>query len=187
METEIKFRVDDIERLEANLRAAGFHEQTLRTHEMNTLYDLPRRVLFQRGELLRIRKYGDKWLLTYKSGRTQSGDRHKSRKETETYVEDGEILSQILSNLDFEVVFRYEKFRTEWTDDCGDVVIDETPIGNFAEIEGAPNWIDEIAVRLGISEDQYITGSYAELFLAWKRKTGSNAENMTFDAVKASA
>lgn len=187
METEIKFRVRDVEQLESALRASGFHEQTLRTREMNTIYDLPGRVLFHRGELLRIRKYGDRWLLTHKSGRTQSGDRHKLRKETETYVEDGDALSQILSNLGFQVVFRYEKFRTEWTDDCGDVVIDETPIGNFAEIEGAPNWIDEIAARLGISEDQYITGSYAELFFAWKRETGSTAENMTFEDVETKA
>ena len=84
-------------------------------------------------------------------------------------------------------MFRYEKLRTEWTDDVGDVVIDETPIGNFAEIEGAPSWIDEIAQKVGVTEGQYITGSYAELFLAWKKQTHSNAENMTFDDVTAKA
>lgn len=187
MESEIKFRVRDVEQLEAALRAAGFHEQTVRTHEMNTLYDFPGLVLAKRGELLRLRKYGEHWLLTHKSGRTKSGDRHKSREETQTTVEDGEALDKILRALGFQIVFRYEKFRTEWTDDVGDVVIDETPIGNFAEIEGAPNWIDETAEKLGITEGQYITGSYAELFLAWKKKNGSSAENMTFDDVTAKA
>ena len=41
MEIEIKFRVPDVEQLETALRAAGFREQTSRTHEMNWLYDLP--------------------------------------------------------------------------------------------------------------------------------------------------
>jgi adenylate cyclase class 2 len=185
MEVEIKFRVRDVEQLESSLRASGFHEQTQRTHEMNTLYDFPSGALRNRGELLRIRKYGERWLLTHKSGRTQSNDRHKSREETETVVENGEVLDKILHALGFKVVFRYEKFRSEWTDDRGDVVIDETPIGNFAEIEGEPQWIDQIASRLGVTEDQYITGSYAELFFVWKREHSSPAEHMTFDAVAA--
>ncbi|HZU23424.1 MAG TPA: class IV adenylate cyclase [Terriglobales bacterium] len=183
METEIKFRVDDVEQLEASLRAAGFREQTVRTHELNTLYDLAGLQLSKRSQLLRLRKYGERWVLTHKSGRTQPGDRHKSREETETAVEDGAALDKILRALGFQPVFTYEKFRSEWTDDCGDLVIDETPVGNFAELEGAPRWIDEIAARIGVSEDQYITGSYAELFVAWKRRTGSDAQNMTFAEV----
>ena len=64
------------------------------------------------------------------------------------------------------------------------MVIDETPIGNYGEIEGPPEWIDSTAERLHISHDQYITASYAELFLAWKRKTKSKAAEMTFHALK---
>lgn len=187
MEVEIKFRVSDVEQLEATLRASGFREQTLRAHEMNTLYDLPSGDLSKRGEVLRIRKYSERWVLTHKSGRTQAGDRHKSREETETAVEDGKALAKILSALGFKIAFQYEKYRSEWTDDVGDVVIDETPIGTFAEIEGAPHWIDDIAAQLGIAPDQYITGSYAELFFEWKRRTASTAQHMTFAAVNQSA
>ena len=32
--------------------------------------------------------------------------------------------------------FRYEKWRSEWSDGEGHCVIDETPIGVFAELEG---------------------------------------------------
>lgn len=187
METEIKFRISDIAGLQQALHGAGFQEQTPRTHEMNTLYDLPGRKLFQRGELLRIRQYGEAWLLTHKAGRTQAGDRHKTRAETETAVRDGEALERIFCALGLEVVFRYEKFRSEWSDGSGHVVIDETPIGNFGEIEGEPAWIDGIAAKLGISPGQYITGSYAELFFAWKSQTGSSAAEMTFAAVAAAA
>jgi adenylate cyclase, class 2 len=80
--------------------------------------------------------------------------------------------------------FVYEKYRTEWTDDRGDVVIDETPIGDFAELEGPPRWIDATANKLGLGIAEYITGSYAELFFAWKQQTGSSADEMTFSLKK---
>jgi adenylate cyclase class 2 len=89
----------------------------------------------------------------------------------------------ILRALQFEPSFRYEKFRAEWKGTEGHVVIDETPIGNFAEIEGPPDWIDSVARDLGIDRRDYITETYAELFAAWKRKTGSKAREMTFAAI----
>ena len=38
-----------------------------------------------------------------------------------------------------------------------------------------------LARLLGVSEADYITASYAELFFRWKERTGSVALNMTFD------
>ena len=80
--------------------------------------------------------------------------------------------------------FRYEKFRAEWSDGKGHVVVDETPIGSFGEIEGPARWIDQTAQLLGIGRDSYITQSYVELFFAWKRTTRSQAREMTFRAVR---
>ncbi len=177
-EVEIKFALDELSAIESKLRALGFRQQTPRTHEMNTLYDLPGAVLRGRGELLRLRKYGNSWKLTHK-GKGTAG-RHKSRAELETSVNDGEQMDGILRALGFAPSFRYEKFRSEWTDGAGHVVLDETPIGNYGEIEGPPEWIDRIARVLGISDSSYITDSYAQLFLDWKRRTGSRAEEMTF-------
>src|SRR5260370_17932324 len=85
-EVEIKFSVDNPGRLSRKLRAAGFRLVTPRTHEMNTLYDLPGELLRQRGELLRIRKYGKDWKLTHKS-KGKVG-RHKSRPEIKPTVND---------------------------------------------------------------------------------------------------
>jgi adenylate cyclase class 2 len=62
--------------------------------------------------------------------------------------------------------------------------VDETPIGNFGEIEGPPRWIDGVARRLGIAPQQYITQTYAALFLEWKARTRSRAPEMTFQAVR---
>ena len=81
--------------------------------------------------------------------------------------------------------FRYEKFRTEFADisHSGHVVLDETPIGNIGEIEGPAKWIDDVARKLGISEADYITLSYATMFFAWRERTGSTACEMTWAAV----
>jgi len=179
-EVEIKFLVEDLNALQAQLRAAGFREQTPRTHELNVLYDRAG-ALRRRGEILRIRKYGERWTLTHKS--KGSAGAHKVRFETETQVADGEKLARIFGTLGFKPAFTYEKYRSEWSDGEGHIVLDETPIGNVAEIEGAAEWIDRVAQRLGIRRAQYITKSYAELFTDWKRRTGSRAAEMTFDAV----
>lgn len=195
-EIEIKFTIEDMKTLTARLEASGFRMATPRTHEMNTLYDRPGGLLRRRGALLRIRKYGQKWTVTYKDKSNIGAGRHKSRREIETPVEDGRALAQILEACGFKPGFAYEKFRSEWTDSApspstpergrdgrrgeGHVLLDETPIGNFGEIEGPPEWIDEVAGQLGISRAQYITASYAELFLQWKKRTGSKVAQMLF-------
>lgn len=180
-EVEIKFLIHDLNKLRDQLRAAGFSEKTPRTHEMNTLYDRNGE-LRARDELVRIREYGDQWTLTHKA-KSQNA-RHKTRVETETKVDDGKALDHVFRSMGFEPAFRYEKFRSEWTDGTGYVVLDETPIGTIGEIEGPPDWIDRIAAQLGIHPRDYINRSYAELFHEWVQKTGSSAKEMTFAAVK---
>src|SRR5262245_5816018 len=151
-EVEIKFKIEDLSGVAARLQAAGFRLVTERTHEMNTLYDLPGNPLRRRGALLRVRQYGAKWTITYKD-KGKIG-RHKSRREIETPVQDGRALAEILTSSGFRAGFAYEKFRSEWSDATGHIVIDETPIGNFGEIEGPPPWIDAMALKLAISRNQ---------------------------------
>ena len=181
-EVEIKFLVSDLKALEQKLRELGFREETPSTHEVNTLYDLPGQKLRRKGELLRLRDYGGKWRLTHKA-KVKLG-KHKSRGELETGVSDGKQMDAMLRALGYSPSFAYEKFRAEWSDDEGHVVLDRTPIGDVAEIEGKSRWIDRIARELGVKPTDYITKSYAELFFDWKRRTGSKAENMTFREVK---
>ncbi|HEY4678277.1 MAG TPA: class IV adenylate cyclase [Candidatus Angelobacter sp.] len=183
-EVEIKFRIDNIGALTTSLQTAGFRLVTPRTHEMNTLYDQPGGKLRRREALLRLREYGPRWTLTYKDRRGRQSGRHKSRREIETKVENGDAMARIIEAIGFSPSFRYEKFRSEWTDSNGHVVIDETPIGNFGEIEGQAKWIDATAKRLNISVKSYLKESYAELFAAWKRKTRSKAKEMTFKEIK---
>jgi len=181
-EIEIKFRVTDAQALARRLRAARFRLVTPPTHEMNTLYDLPGQPLRKRGDLLRLRKYGDNWVLTHKS--KGAVGRHKTRVELETRVADGKKMDAILHALLFRPAFRYEKYRAEWSDGRGHVVIDDTPIGDFGEIEGPARWIDQTAKKLGIRPEDYLTDTYAGLFFTWKRQTRSPANEMTFRAIR---
>jgi adenylate cyclase, class 2 len=181
-EIEIKFRVDDVRTLNQRLQKSGFRLITRRTHELNTLHDLASQQLRKRGELLRLRKYGHEWLLTHKA-KGKAG-RHKTRVETETKIADGAKMDAILRALGFAPTFRYEKFRAEWSDGKGHVVVDETPVGNFGEIEGPSRWIDQTARALEIPQSDYMTATYSELFFQWKRRTRSSANEMTFKALE---
>lgn len=109
--------------------------------------------------------------------------RHSSRVELETGVSNGKKMDAILRALGYSPSFRYEKFRAEWSDGKGQVVVDQTPIGDFCEIEGPPRWIDATAKRLGVSPADYITKNYATLFAEWKQHSHSTASEMTFKAL----
>jgi len=189
VEIELKFTVDDLPALEQSLRTLGFHLDTPRTFESNTLYDTPARTLRAQKQILRIRQYGDVWTLTHKAQPPNADDSHyKRRIETETKVEDGEALAAVFATLGYEPVFRYEKFRSEWSDPTthNHLVLDETPIGTFAELEGDPAWIDTTLAKLNIPAERCTTDSYGKLFLTWKDRTKSAAEHLTFDAVGSS-
>lgn len=185
IETEIKFRVADGAELERKLALIGFHLETPRSFEANMLYDTPDRQLRQKRELVRIRQYNGRWVLTHKripdSGIGE--DAHKHRVETETEIADGEALADVFKAVGFVPVFRYEKWRTEWADGAGHCVVDETPIGLYAELEGAPDWIERVAGLLGVAAEDRTTMSYGRLFETWRDQTGSPAQDLTFAAV----
>jgi adenylate cyclase class 2 len=188
IETEIKIRLDDLADFASRLTKAGFGLETPREFETNVLYDTRDRSMRARTEILRIRHYCGHWKVTHKRiPDTGAGeDKHKHRVETETEVADGKVLAEIFQSLGLVAAFHYEKWRTEWTDGQGHCVVDETPIGNFAELEGAAAWIDDAAARLGVDPSQYMTLSYGRLFDLWREEHHSAAQDLTFAAVAAS-
>ena len=187
IETEIKFRVGNVAELAQRLRQAGFRQQTPRAFESNVLYDTPDRKMRARTEILRIRNYAGKWTVTHKRlpDAGPGEDAHKHRVETETEVGDGGMLAQVFLSIGLVAAFRYEKWRSEWTDGEGHCVIDETPIGDYAELEGTPQWIDRAAERLGVDRAAYLTLSYGRLFEQWRDEHHASANDLTFDAVAA--
>lgn len=188
-EIELKFPVASLEDLEQRLRDLGFELDTPRTFESNVLYDTAERSLRAKGELLRLRQYGDRAVVTHKRHpeHEEAESRFKVRIETESGLEDGDALAEIFTRLGFEPAFRYEKFRSEYSHPracAGHVVVDETPIGVYCELEGPTGWIDQTLVALGVDPGNCLTESYGRLFTSWKKETGSAAKNLTFDEVR---
>ncbi len=189
-EIEVKFPVADSAALQSRLPPLGFHLETQRTFEHNTLYDTPARDLREHRQILRLRKYGDLCILTHKRMPENADDsRYKTRIETETLVGDCDALAEVFRQLGYTPAFTYEKFRTEWSyplsgsEVHAHLVIDETPIGTWAELEGPTGWIDRTLEDLDIDRASCITDSYGALFNQWKQSSGSSAANLTFDEI----
>jgi len=181
VETEIKLRLaGDLREIRRALRALGFRVRKPRVFESNVLFDNLKRSLRKHGKLLRVRRSGSRGLLTFKGPSEPS--RYKRRSETETRLHDTAAMQAIIEHLGYHAVFRYEKFRTEYAagDGGGEVLLDETPIGNFLELEGSPRWIDRTARRLGFSPADYINRSYGYLYLAWCRERRVRPKDMVF-------
>ena len=203
-EIELKFVVDDIPALRRAAARLGFELQTERSFESNTLYDTPDRSLRAKRQLLRLREYNGRCVLTHKRVPDASTDdaRYKTRIETETELDDCAAMAEIFAQLGYTPAFRYEKYRTEWRAPVhnppyggwqnephgeapyGHLVLDETPIGTWAELEGDPAWIDATLETLGIDPETCTTESYGMLFLHWKERHSNPAENLTFEEIQ---
>ncbi len=190
-ETEVKLPVGDLRAARARLRREGARPGK-RVHEMNTLYDTREGAFRSRGELLRLRLQDGAAVVTFKGRALPSrggAGRYKVREETEFAVGNAAVIGAALRQLGLRPGFRYEKYRTHyrWPDAPGvEVVLDETPAGNFLELEGPPAAIDRAARRLGYGPKDYITASYAALHLADCLRRGRAASHMLFPRRKKS-
>ena len=182
-EIEIKLRLpDDVSKMRRFLRAHGFRVAKPRLHETNILFDNPKQPLGKQGKLIRVRRAGSDALLTYKG--PSKSTRYKKRQELEVHLSDPAVFEEILKQIGYRPVFRYEKFRTEYiqSSKAGKVLLDETPVGNFLELEGNPGWIDRTARLLGFSSADYITGSYGYLYMLYCRERGIRPKDMVFQS-----
>lgn len=179
-EVEIKLEVASAAAALDLLRPAGFTPGHERAFEANEVFDTPARTLLEARSLLRLRSFRGEAILTFK-GPPRPGP-HKSRPEFETAVETPGAMLAILQGLGFQVVFRYEKYRTSFSrpGEPGHAVLDETPIGAYLELEGPPDWIDRTAAGLGFARDAYITASYGTLYRDWCQARGLAPTHMVF-------
>ena len=182
-EIEIKLRLNgNLNEIRQVLRSGGFRVSKSRRHEYNVLLDTAQRALRSHGKLIRVRQAGTHTLLTYK-GPSEQG-RYKKRREIEVLLPEAYKVEAIFNEIGYHPIFRYEKFRTEYAKarSEGKVLLDETPIGNYLEIEGSPRWIDSTARLLGFTTEDYITRSYGYLYLAYCRERRMSPGDMLFTA-----
>jgi adenylate cyclase, class 2 len=180
-ETEVKIPLRDSATIHQRLLSIGFAISAPRVFEANTVYDTADSSLRQGEMLLRLRQSGSRGILTWK-GPGVPGP-HKSRPELETAVASLETLDKILRQLGYLPGFRYEKYRTEFESpetQSGTITFDETPIGEFLELEGSGDWIDSSARQLGFSPGDYVLSSYGKLYLDYCAQRGLQPGNMVF-------
>src|SRR5437588_3337830 len=151
-ESEEKLPCDDLERLSR----AGFELRVveLRHFEDNWLLDSPRRKLFHQGEALRVRSVNGIGWVTYKGAVREDQSPVKVREEIE-FETDAPDRVELLARLGYHRSFRYQKYRTVYEIAVDDhklhVVLDQTPMGNFIEIEGNEAAIVRVLEAAGFS------------------------------------
>jgi len=211
-EIEIKLRVPDVAALRSRLKRLRAREISQRTHELNTLYDTPKNDLRRRGQLIRIRierlassfrrrpqTDNDAAVLTFKGpshllsnapGTRRNSEirsHFKIKDEAEVSISGPDQMARILRALGLHPSFRYEKFRTTYALPGVrglKIELDETPVGNYLELEGSIAGIDRGARLLGYNRKEYLKETYGSLYLAECRRRGRKPGDMLFPPTK---
>jgi len=186
MEIEVKLEVHDPAALKRRLRQLGFRVVKARHFESNLLLDFRGEPLRKSRSLLRLRSADGQGVVTFKGTPIRSGP-YKVRPEIETAVGDVHRMQEIFEQFGLRESFRYEKYRTVLAPPLAassklkaELVYDETPIGDYIELEGPKRWIDRVAKQLGYHRADYIGRSYATLYFSRCRERRIKPGNMVF-------
>jgi adenylate cyclase class 2 len=179
-ELEVKFFLSRRKALEEKIIALGGKKKADRVHEVNLRFDTSDHALAREGKLLRLRQ-DTRARLTYKGpGSEQGGAR--LRQELEISVSDFETTRHLLEGLGFQLQMMYEKFRTTYELFDLEIVLDEMPYGDFAEIEGGSGeTIQKAAERLGLNWERRNLESYTVLFETARRVMGFAFRDLSFE------
>jgi len=168
-ETEAKFYIRDLRKIELRLQELKAQLIQPRTHETNLRFDNANSDLRRSYRVLRLRQ-DEKARFTFKGPSVEKEGGVLSRQEIEFVVEDFESAKQFLEALGYEAVVFYEKFRATYELNDTHIMLDELPYGEFIEIEGeSVEAIHNIANLLGLNWDAMIKAGYHALF---ERVTG---------------
>ena len=182
-ETEIKLKLDaSIPRTAARLRSLGATLHRPRHFEDNFVLEDAGGNLRRTGSLLRVRLTPAGSSLTFKGPR-RIVKGTKEREEIEMEVLDGPLLLKILVRSGMKCAFRYQKYRTLYRRASVLITLDETPMGNYMELEGPRGPITQLAGRLGFSRRDFITETYYGLFVSYRKTHHMRSKNMIFGIV----
>ena len=178
-EIEVKFILDDLATTRQQIIAMGADLKTPRTYEENVLFDTPDHQLQQQDRLLRLR-HDHRCLLTYKEPLPTPDRDYKVRHEYEVQVSDRAQMQTILERLGLRPTRRYEKYRETFCYQSAEILLDETPVGTFLEIEASRAAIRDIAARLHLDFATRLTASYSDILEAVCRTYQLPFSDMTF-------
>ncbi|MCL4392671.1 class IV adenylate cyclase [Patescibacteria group bacterium] len=158
IEIELKFEINksNIDSFNKKLQNLGFTLEK-RVHEISVMYDNPSKIMQITDGRIRLRKSGEKTILTYKKPLSRKGIKREIEYEVE--VSDFNIMEKILKMMEFTKTTSYERYRTYFHKNNVEVMIDEFPYGVFIEIEGNENNIIKISNDLGFNMKNNLTDS----------------------------
>ncbi len=181
-EREVKIPLDDADACARSLEAAGARALEPRRLEDDRLFDDAAGSLAGADHVIRLRQKipldgggaGAGCVLTFKGpARIEAG--HRVREEIETDVADADALVLILERLGLSSRFRYQKRRRLYEWEGALIAVDQTALGDFLEIEGSAEAIEDLAARLGHEPSEFLTASYPAL---WREARGEDGGDM---------
>jgi len=179
IEIEIKFKIADLTGLEEKIKAVGGKELHHNVFQRTVRMDTPEESLRERGVFLRVRD-GEKRVMTVKSKLAGSDERFKERQELEIEISDVSMAEEMLVTLGYAKKWIMEKYRTEYELAGTVLALDHLPFGDYLEIEGDKESIEEAITILGLEDQEKITCSYWHLFDDYKKANGLVGENIVF-------
>lgn len=183
-EVEVKFALDTPAAMRSQLIALGAEPQG-RHHEFNWRLDTSNRQLLSQGIVLRLRRAEFastvRYTLTVKAPLGVSPDGISARREIELDVSDGDAALAALGVLGYQPYWRYEKHRETLRYGATEIVLDETPMGWFMEIEASAAEIRVLAPALKLPLEDSLPLSYAEIFENVRHRLGLSVADLTFE------
>lgn len=178
-EVEVKLYTPDLSSVQRTLDAIGATLTKPRIYERNIRYENAQETFTKQGIVLRMRQ-DDEARLTYKAGKSVENGITK-RFEAEVTVSNFDTMDTMLRLLGFEPYMTYEKYRTTYTFEHAEIVLDEMPYGNFTEIEGDIKTIEMLISKLGLLDALRLPDSYTRLFDFIKQYLELDFDDLTFD------
>ncbi|MBE0669529.1 MAG: class IV adenylate cyclase [Anaerolineales bacterium] len=183
-ETEAKFYVRNLKKVEMRLLEMKAHLIQPRVHEINLRFDNPDGSLRRDFKVLRLRKDTEA-KFTFKGPSKEREGGVMSRKEIEFTVSDFESAKQFLELLGYIPVVFYEKFRTTYELKDIHIMLDELPYGTFVEIEGENiQTLQEVADLLGLNWNEMVKAGYHALFDRVAEKFKLQPSDLSFKALE---
>ena len=180
LEQEIKFYIEDLDRLIARAQATGADLIRPRVLERNLRLDTPEGDFLRDSRVLRIRQ-DDGVRVTYKDN-AHNENGMVVRTEIEFSTDNLEVTRKFFEALGYQVIVIYEKYRQVYDLDGVSVTLDEMPYGDFVEIEGPDTeGIRKVNNLLELDWDARIMESYVVLFNRINRELALGLRDLIFE------
>ena len=172
IEVEIKLLGVDFPKAKKQIMALGGKQIHAEVFQRTARFDTLNDDLEKQKTFLRVRT-GAKSVITLKEKRGEKTSDYKNSLELETEVGDASIVEEILRHLGYNKEIIMEKYREDYELKGAIVSFDRLPFGNFVEVEGSPDQIEEVIKLLELEKAERSTSTYWHLHEGFNQKNNS--------------